>query len=106
MKYKAHLKLGDGVIVVRTFENTVGAVTWTRLSAGLYECTLPESFGIDRIYLTNNVLDIDLEGKTQSLFSISGPNKMEIAAQNDQGDFSDWLNQFVEFEIFPTSYVS
>ena len=106
MKYKAHLKLVDGVIVVRTFVNTVGAVTWARPEAGVYNATLPANYGVERIHLPSRVLDIDLEGASQAIISIAAPNMLQVAAQNSGGDHVDWLDYTVEFEIYPTSYLS
>jgi hypothetical protein len=105
MIYKAHLSRLDTTIVVRTFENTIGNIYWTRLAAGQYEATLPENYGVGRIYLPNNVLDIDLEGQLQCIISISAANKILIASQNGVGDFVELLNVFVEFEVFPESAV-
>ncbi len=103
MKYKAHLKLVDGVIVVRTFVNTVGAVTWVRPEAGVYVATLPENFGEDRIHLPVRVLDVDLEGEMSASIGIGEPNQIVVTAQTSVGDHTDWLAYTVEFEIYPTS---
>lgn len=103
MKYKAHLKLVDGVIVVRTFANTVGAVTWERAEAGVYRATLPDDYGVERIHLPSRVLDIDLEGEASAIIGIGAPNMIEVSAQTSVGDHTDWLDYTVEFEIYPTS---
>ena len=105
MKYKAHVKLVDGVIVVRTFVNTVGAVAWERVSAGVYNATLPDNYGVERIHLPNRVLDIDLEGESQATVSIASANTIQVAAQTSVGDHTDWLSYTVEFEVYPTSSV-
>lgn len=106
MQYKAHLSIVDNAIVTRTFMNTVGPVLWTRISAGVYRATLAEAYGAERIHLPARVLDIDLEADVSAIVGLLDSSTIEISAQNSQGDHVDWLSYSIEFEIYPTSYLS
>lgn len=105
MKYKARLKLIDGVIHATEYENTVGHVTWAVTDTGQYTGTLPEAFGAGRVFIPNEVLMIDLEGSMSSIITMASASELLIASQMSNGDFADWLNTSVTFEVFPTSYV-
>ena len=105
MKYEARVQVVGGEIVVRTFVNTVGRVTWVRNDIGAYTATLPEAFGPDRVHFPTRVLDIDLEGEQSAIIGFGAPDKIVVNAQNSAGDHVEWLSYSVEFEVYPTSFL-
>jgi hypothetical protein len=119
--YKAYLnQTGTGnPSVVQEFENTIGAIVWTRFSLGTYNGTLNGAFPFPKTYSPpfvagGGVVGVPLyvDTPTSHWYTIiydEAGDKITLTFYADNGDAAEWsdiLNPthqplFIEIQVYP-----